>query len=263
MLSTKPVEAGPPPLPPKQQSVGIRLRGGDSSRRVLECTGLALTGLTEPFDFSLWFGERVAILGPNGVGKSHLLRLLAGESIDTEGRFRIGPRVEPGYFSQHHTAVNPDVTALDFIESLSIPEERAMAMLARYGLHAAANRPVGSMSGGQQARLQVLALECHGSNLLLLDEPTDNLDLESAEALQTALDQFEGTVLAVTHDRWFMETFDRFVIMDYSGTVREAPDYHAAIEIISVDDPRDMAATAIRLRAIDLTEGPRSSSRGI
>ena len=89
-----------------------------------------------------------------------------------------------------------------------------MAALKRYELHGCAEQPFATLSGGQQARLQVLLLELGGATLLLLDEPTDNLDLASAEALQEALESFDGTVIAVTHDRWFMRSFDRFLVFD-------------------------------------------------
>ena len=90
--------------------------------------------------------------------------------------------------------------------------EAASSALDRYGLAAAAQQTFESLSGGQQARLQILLLELSGATLLLLDEPTDNLDLVSAEALEDALSRFEGTVLAVTHDRWFARSFDRFLV---------------------------------------------------
>jgi ATPase subunit of ABC transporter with duplicated ATPase domains len=96
-----------------------------------------------------------------------------------------------------------------------------MATLRRYRLHSCAVQPFETLSGGQQARLQILLLELSGANLLLLDEPTDNLDLASAEALQDALVSFVGTVLAVTHDRWFLRTFDRFLVFGVDCSVRE------------------------------------------
>jgi ATPase subunit of ABC transporter with duplicated ATPase domains len=99
----------------------------------------------------------------------------------------------------------------------------AMAALARYELSSSARQPFSSMSGGQQARLQILLLELAGSTLLLLDEPTDNLDLASAEALQEGLELYSGTVLAVTHDRWFARSFDRFLVFGSDGEVYEAP----------------------------------------
>jgi ATPase subunit of ABC transporter with duplicated ATPase domains len=99
----------------------------------------------------------------------------------------------------------------------------AMAALSRYELQVCARQPFRSLSGGQQARLQILLLELGGSTLLLLDEPTDNLDLASAEALQEGLESYAGTVLAVTHDRWFARSFDRFLVFGASGDVYEAP----------------------------------------
>jgi ATPase subunit of ABC transporter with duplicated ATPase domains len=101
-------------------------------------------------------------------------------------------------------------------------QEPASRALDRYGLVQASEQKFESLSGGQQARFQILLLELSGATLLLLDEPTDNLDLESAEALERALDAFEGTVLAVTHDRWFAKSMDRFVIFGGDSTVRES-----------------------------------------
>jgi ATPase subunit of ABC transporter with duplicated ATPase domains len=97
-----------------------------------------------------------------------------------------------------------------------------MAALARYELQYCSQQPFDTLSGGQQARLQILLLELAGSTLLLLDEPTDNLDLASAEALQEGLESYLGTVIAVTHDRWFARSFDRFLIFGAAGDVYEA-----------------------------------------
>ena len=98
----------------------------------------------------------------------------------------------------------------------------AMSALARYELQQCARQRFASLSGGQQARLQILLLELAGSTLLLLDEPTDNLDLASAEALQEGLEQYSGTVVAVTHDRWFAKLFDRFLVFGSDGEVYES-----------------------------------------
>ena len=105
--------------------------------------------------------------------------------------------------------------------------EQAARALDRYELSASSEQRFESLSGGQQARFQILLLELSGATLLLLDEPTDNLDLHSAEALELALDAFEGTVLAVTHDRWFARGFDRFIVVGEDGRVRESdePDW--------------------------------------
>ena len=101
---------------------------------------------------------------------------------------------------------------------------RAASMLSRYELSDSMDQRFETLSGGQQARFQILLLELSGATLLLLDEPTDNLDLHSAEALEAGLDAFDGTVVAVTHDRWFARGFDRFLVFGSDGRVREAPE---------------------------------------
>jgi ATPase subunit of ABC transporter with duplicated ATPase domains len=217
-------EAGPPELAPKEQSLKMRLRGGRTGKRAVICENLELTGLMRPFDLEVWYGERVAVLGSNGSGKSHFLRLLAGEEVAHEGVARLGARVVPGMFAQTHARPDlADRTPLDILmteHALLINE--AMSALARYELQVCARQQFGTLSGGQQARLQILLLELAGRTLLLLDEPTDNLDLASAEALQQGLDSYVGTVLAVTHDRWFARSFDRFLVFGADGTVYES-----------------------------------------
>jgi ATPase subunit of ABC transporter with duplicated ATPase domains len=218
-------EEGPPELAPKEQNVRMRLRGGRTGKRAVICEGLELTGLMRPFDLEVWYGERVAVLGSNGSGKSHFLRLLAGdESVAHQGVARLGARVVPGIFAQTHA--RPDLADRTPLEILMTEHamliNEAMAALSRYELTSCARQAFGSLSGGQQARLQILLLELAGSTLLLLDEPTDNLDLASAEALQDGLELYSGTVVAVTHDRWFAKSFDRFLVFGGDGTVYES-----------------------------------------
>lgn len=227
------VDAGPPPPPAPKQKVRIRLRGSDSARRVLNCRQLAIPGLVQPFDFELRFGERVGLIGPNGSGKSHLMRIFAQELDRYEGDLLIGNRVVPGYFSQVNTRADfADAIVLDVAGRLLGNEEAAMSALARYGLQATARRPVDTLSGGQRARLEVLCLELEGSNFLLLDEPTDNLDIDSSQALENALDGFEGTVLAVSHDRAFLRRMDHFLLLLFSGEMFDVTDYDAAMGLL-------------------------------
>ena len=216
-------EAGPPELAPREQNVRMRLRGGRTGKRAIMCEGLELTGLTRPFSTEIWYGERVAVLGANGSGKSSFVRLLGGEDIRHRGSARLGARVVPGLFVQTHA--RPDL-ADRWPEEILMTEHallrnEAMAALARYEIQFCARQPFRTLSGGQQARLQILLLELAGSTLLLLDEPTDNLDLSSAEALQEGLESYQGTVLAVTHDRWFARSFDRFLVFRADGNVQE------------------------------------------
>ena len=221
-------EAGPPPELPRDQKVTPRLRGGRTAVRAITCANLELTGLMRPFDTEIFYGDRVAVLGSNGSGKSHFLRLLAGdESVAHTGSWRLGARVVPGLFAQTHA--HPEWlgrTLVDILwhgdaERSGVDRGTAMAALSRYGLAAAGDQRFETLSGGQQARFQVLLLELSGATLLLLDEPTDNLDLTSAQALQDALSAFDGTVLAVTHDRWFARSFDRFLVFRADGVVSE------------------------------------------
>ncbi|OLF17893.1 ABC-F family ATP-binding cassette domain-containing protein [Actinophytocola xanthii] len=220
-------EPGPPPLPPREQTVRPRLRGGRTGLRALTCGDLELTGLMKPFDLEVFFGDRVCVLGSNGSGKSHFLRLLGGEEVAHTGVARLGARVVPGLFAQTHR--HPEWTGRTLTDVLwhgdgdraGMDEGTASAALSRYGLAAAREQRFETLSGGQQARFQILLLELSGATMLLLDEPTDNLDLTSAEALQAALEQFTGTVLAVTHDRWFARSFDRFLVFGSDGVVSE------------------------------------------
>jgi ATPase subunit of ABC transporter with duplicated ATPase domains len=238
-------EAGPPQETPLRQNVNMRLKGGRTAKRAVIAEGLELTGLMKPFDLEIWFGERVAVLGSNGSGKSHFLRLVAagGSDPDAEhrpvgdiqpvsvahtGRLRLGSRVRPGWFAQTHE--QPALVGRTLLEILhrgdehrtGRPREEAARVLDRYGLARASEQTFDSLSGGQQARFQILLLELSGATCLLLDEPTDNLDLHSAEALEEGLAAFEGTVIAVTHDRWFARGFDRFLVFGSDGRVYES-----------------------------------------
>jgi ATPase subunit of ABC transporter with duplicated ATPase domains len=196
------------------------------------------------------------VLGSNGSGKSHFLRLLAAGGSDPDvgfrqpqppvvepdetvapvlhsGRAKLGARVRPVWFVQTHE--HPELIGRTLLEVLhrgdgaalgraGMGREQAARVLDRYELAHASEQVFESLSGGQQARFQILLLELSGATLLLLDEPTDNLDVESAEALEEGLEQFEGTVLAVTHDRWFARGFDRFVVFGEDGSVYESDD---------------------------------------
>jgi ATPase subunit of ABC transporter with duplicated ATPase domains len=215
-------EAGPPAERAKDQNISMRLVGGRTGKRVVVCERLELAGLTEPFSAEIDFGERIGVIGPNGTGKSHFLRLLAGEPVAHDGEFRLGARVVPGYFSQTHD--HPEFAGRSLLRILAardLDRGSAMARLRRYELDRGAEQPFDTLSGGEQARMQILVLELEGATLLLLDEPTDNLDLASAEALEDAISTFEGTIIAVTHDRWFMRSFDRFLRFDDDCTVVE------------------------------------------
>jgi ATPase subunit of ABC transporter with duplicated ATPase domains len=152
------------------------------------------------------------------------------EPVRHRGRAKLGARVRPGWFVQTHA--HPELVGRTLLEILhrgdahrdGMAREQASRALDRYELAHAAEQRFESLSGGQQARFQILLLELSGATLLLLDEPTDNLDVESAEALEDGLAAFDGTVLAVTHDRWFARGFDRFLVYGADGSVYESPE---------------------------------------
>ncbi len=207
----------------RPQRLDVRLGGARTGKRAVIVEHLELDGLTDPFDLELWFGERVAVLGGNGVGKSHFVRLLAGDdTVSHTGTWRLGAGVVAGLFHQTHE--HPEWagrTLLDILHDHDVVRGPAMGMLRRYELQGCAEQPFDTLSGGQQARFQILLLERSGATLLLLDEPTDNLDLVSAEALEAGLHQFTGTVVAVTHDRWFLRGFDRFIVFGADCSVTD------------------------------------------
>ena len=241
------VKAGPPPPPVPDQQILVRLRGADSARRVIRLTDVSIGDLFLPFSHEVMFGERVGLIGPNGTGKTHLLAALAGTaSADAEvtGRIEFGPRTTVGMFTQVND--RPEFrgrTCLDIVRDRRYDEEAAMKALSRYRIGRQSRQEFQTLSGGQKARLEILCLELDGHNVLLLDEPTDNLDIESSEALEGALDGFDGTVVAVSHDRTFLERLDRFVMITDDGEVFSIPDYELAMQALA--DPS--SAGSLRL----------------
>jgi ATPase subunit of ABC transporter with duplicated ATPase domains len=224
---------GPPPSPVADQAIAVRIRGGDSARLVLDMRAMGISGLVAPFSEEIRFGERIGVIGPNGSGKSALLHVMAGERSADSGQLRTGPRVSAGLFTQLQTRADfSGRTVLDVVQARRGETQAAMAALARYGLVDAAHRQYDVLSGGERARLEVLILELEGHNLLLLDEPTDNLDTDSSEALEKALDGFEGTVVAVSHDRTFLRRMDRFLMVLHDGGVLSFPSYDSALEAL-------------------------------
>ncbi len=235
------VAAGPPPPPVADQNIHVNLRGADSARRVLVLNDVSVADLFLPFSDEVHFGERVGLIGPNGTGKTHLLQALEAKRPPDHGSVALGPRTSVGTFTQIND--RPDFLGRDSVDIVRdrVPDdETAMKRLARYGLANNARQEFETLSGGQKARLEILCLELEGHNVLLLDEPTDNLDIESSEALEQALDGFQGTVIAVSHDRTFLTSLDRFIMINDDGEVYSLPDYDVALAALS--DPSNVGS---------------------
>ena len=231
------VKAGPPPPPVADQQIYVRFTGADSARRVVKFESVAVGDLFMPFSDEIHFGERVGLIGPNGTGKTHLLNALDGKSETLIGDITFGPRTSVGMFNQIND--RPEYKGrqcVDIVRDKLIDEQKSMGALARYGLRTNAKQEFQTLSGGQKARLEILMLELAGHNVLLLDEPTDNLDIESSEALEMALEGFEGTVIAVSHDRTFLARFSRFIMITDDGAVYEIPDFELALAGLSEPD---------------------------
>lgn len=182
--------------------------------------------LAKGINLTLRRGEKVALLGANGTGKTTLLKTLLGEVQPLKGRAKIGNRVQIGYFSQSYERLNPKQTLLEnFVIEYGFTEEHTRSMLGGMMFHGDdVFKEIGTLSGGQKARLVLLKLVLDGANCLVLDEPTNHLDIMARETVEAALEAFDGTVLVVSHDRYFVnevatriweiETQD---IKDYKG----------------------------------------------
>jgi ATP-binding cassette, subfamily F, member 3 len=158
-------------------------------------------------NFLIRHSERVGLIGANGAGKSVLLRLILGREKPTNGEIKIGPSVKVGYYAQEHETLDFNQTLIDAVRlSGNMSESNAVSFLIRYLFtYQQATQRIGSLSGGERSRLQLALLVLSGANFLLLDEPTNNLDIASAEVLENALNDFNGTVLVISHDRYFLD----------------------------------------------------------
>jgi ATP-binding cassette subfamily F protein 3 len=196
-------------------------------RAVLQVEGVAFAYPGAPtlfsgVNFDAWHGERIAIVGPNGAGKTTLLRLIAGALTPTAGRVRLGTNVRPGVLTQEQESLDARRTVLATAmreRPMSETEARSFLHLFLFGGDSVF-RDVGLCSPGERARLQLALLVLRGCNLLLLDEPLNHLDIEGREHFEEALAGFEGTVIAISHDRAFVRSFAERMIDVRDGQVR-------------------------------------------
>jgi ATP-binding cassette subfamily F protein 3 len=199
--------------------VTLDLGGWRGSNKVIELEGvwkgfengrILFAGL----DLTLWHGERVGLVGPNGAGKSMLLKqMLEPEGVD-DGRIKIGPSIKIGYYAQEHETLDYEQNLIDAIRlTAPVNRETAVAFLNRVLFsYEQMQQPIGKLSGGERSRMQLAKLVLERPNLLVLDEPTNNLDIAAIEVLEATLDEFVGTVLVISHDRYFLDkVVDRVV----------------------------------------------------
>ncbi len=224
-------EAGPPQLPPPEKEIAPRFVGSRAGNEAIRITGLEVDGLVLPFDLKIFNGDRVALLGENGVGKSTFIRAVQNADLVEQGLLRFGPTARVGFFSQDVDIPDDGEELLDIVKRRFPNPEEARKALGRYGLADRSRHKLSQLSGGQKARVQLLLLERDDPNVMLLDEPTDNLDLESVQVIEEVLYDLEATQVAITHDGWFTRIFNRFIIFDKDGLVGEVPDRLRALHI--------------------------------
>jgi ATP-binding cassette subfamily F protein 3 len=167
-------------------------------------------------------GERVGVVGPNGAGKTVLLRTLLGELPLRDGARWIGPSIQPGYLSQAADGIDSEFSVVDALRhGRSMPEDAAVRLLMGFLFdYEQIRRPVSSLSGGERTRLAFLLLMQDRPNCLVLDEPTNHLDIDSIEVVEDALERFDGTVIAVSHDRYFLDRIADRIVVVADGEVR-------------------------------------------
>jgi ATP-binding cassette subfamily F protein 3 len=220
----------------ERRKMGLELGGWRGSQKVLEIVGL-VKSFPQPevaagehvvlagIDLLIWHGERVGLLGANGVGKSLLFRCILGTEIPTHGIAKIGPSVRTGYYAQEHETLDPNRTLIEEARQVRpMYEEEAVAFLGRFLFpYRLTRNRVRELSGGERSRLQFAKLMLSEPNFLLLDEPTNNLDLPSCEVLENALDEFEGTLLVISHDRYFLDRVVERIVELEDGRLAEFP----------------------------------------
>lgn len=204
--------------------------GGARQVLSLENVGMAFENhlLFSGVSLTLTHGQRVALIGPNGEGKTTLLRLIAGELTPTSGQIRLGSGVKPGYFTQEQERLDPASTPYDTIRAAAaMMSQTEVRSFLHFFLFVGDDAfiPVGQLSYGERARLMLALLVAEGCNFLILDEPVNHLDIPSRERFEEALAQFPGTILAVVHDRAFIYRVATKIWEMRQGRVQERLDF--------------------------------------
>ncbi len=217
----------------EKDRITIQLDGWRGSEKVLEVSSLKKKFLSangthsqhmlRDINLHLVFGDRIGLIGPNGIGKSLLIRLILGQLEPDGGTIYIGPSVKPGYYAQEFETLDPNLGLLETIcKAGNFSENKGIAFLKKMLFsYEQRDTPVSNLSGGERARLQIALITLSGSNFLLLDEPTNHLDIPSCEVLEDALLDFKGTILAVSHDRYFLDRIANRIIELHGDGTRE------------------------------------------
>ena len=241
--------------PHQQREMKLSLSGWRGSTKVLEAKDLskiyplgdgssATKTVLNDLDLLVRHGERVGLVGANGSGKSVLFRLIREQEEPTSGEVVLGPSVATGYYAQEHETLNLNKSLIDNLRhAAGVSDTRAMQVLLRFAFtYDQARRPASDLSGGERSRLQLALIVLSRANFLMLDEPTNNLDIRSAEILEDALEELDGSVLVISHDRYFLDrTVDRIVelkdgkLVNYSGGYSE----YASKAGLHPDKPED------------------------
>ena len=213
--------------PEESREITVRIQAAHKSgKNVLTTKGLSveLGGRTilEGVDLDIQKGDKVGVFGSNGEGKTTLVRALLGK-IPSKGELWMAPGAKIGYYSQHHERLDMKLTAEEQLLQIIGKERRgdARSMLSRFLLEGEdVERPISTLSGGQRARVAMCILLLDQTNLLVLDEPTNYLDIPAKHAMEEALNEYDGTIIAVTHDRYFLDTVCTSMIEVADGRVR-------------------------------------------
>ncbi len=215
-------------VPPEKDpaSIHFHFRGAEpSGNEIIDVRDLAVSyGDKKVFEHAnllIWKGQTVCLVGANGCGKSTFLKVLTGQLMPTEGHFRLGAGVRLGYFQQNTDSLTPENTILEEMQN-AFPHALEGELRNYLGAFLFRGddiyKRIGSLSGGERARIKLLQLVMGGANVLLLDEPTNHFDIASCEVLERALEAFGGTILIVTHDRYLVERMaDRVVLLEKDG----------------------------------------------
>ncbi len=197
----------------------LDLSGWRGSNKVLELAGVGRTfdnghRLFSDLNTVIWHGERVGLVGPNGAGKSALFKMILDPDSATTGEIKLGPSIKIGYYAQEQETLDPAQDLIACIrQAAPLTQESAVAFLLRFLFtYDQVQQPISKLSGGERSRLQLARLVLERPNLLLLDEPTNNLDIPAIEVLEETLNEFVGTVLVISHDRYFLDqAVDRII----------------------------------------------------